>query len=412
MKSLPLILALSAGMSAVTAHADILTEGKPLGGFRLRMEDVDQDGKPMDARALTLRSLLGWQTASVAGFSATAQLGAVTPLISDYESFKNGVVQASESGRPRIADPSTADINQLFVDWTPAKGWLVRAGRQSLKLDNVRFVGNVEFRQTMQVLDGALIEAKEVLPRTTIDVGAFKGLRQTSNLYQPADVLVANLRYAVTPTLNAVAYRYGVDWKRASLVATSSRTMGLRLDGSLPLQQGWKLPLTLEYARQDGERGGSGNIDVAYRRIGLGVQHGGTSLRIDQEVLGSNQGLAAFQTPLGTNHLFQGWADLFLTTPTAGIDDRFATITHKLGPVQLAAEYHVIRAARAFTSLSGTSKDYGTEFDLGATYTHKSWMAKAEFARFNEDDPLGATLAAATRKRDTTKLWLTLQYTL
>jgi hypothetical protein len=412
MKSLPLILALSAALPAVVAQADPLTDGKPLGGFRLRLEDVDQDGKPLDARALTLRSLLGWQTAPVAGFSATAQAGLVTPLMSDYESFKNGVTQASEVGRPRVADPATADINQLYVDWGPAKGWLLRAGRQSLKLDNVRFVGNVEFRQTMQVLDGLLLEAKDVAPRTTVDVGAFKGLRQTNNLYQPADVLVANLRYAVTPTLNAVAYRYGVDWKRSTLVATSSRTLGLRLDGSLPLQAGWKLPLTLEYAKQAGERGGLATIDMSYRRIGLGVQHGATSLRVDQEVLGSNRGLAAFQTPLGTNHLFQGWADLFLTTPPAGIDDRFATVTHKSGPVQLAAEYHLFRSARTFTSLSGTSNDYGRELDLGATYTHKAWQAKAEFARFREDDPLGATLSAGTRKRDTTKLWLTLQYTL
>jgi hypothetical protein len=34
-----------------------------------------------------------------------------------------------------------------------------------------------------------------------------------------------------------------------------------------------------------------------------------------------------FDTPLGTNHAFQGWADLFLVTPKNGIRDVFATIT-------------------------------------------------------------------------------------
>ncbi|MEY4762354.1 MAG: hypothetical protein RLZZ200_2210 [Pseudomonadota bacterium] len=412
MKSVPLYIALAAALPAAVACADPITEGKPLASLRLRFEDVDQDGKPLDAQALTLRSLVGWQTKPVEGLSVTAQAGFVTPLVSDYESFKNGVVQASQATRPRVVDPSTADINQLYLDWNPTKGLLFRAGRQSLKLDNVRFVGNVEFRQTMQVMDGALLEAKDFLPRLTADVGMFKGVRQISGLYQPAAILVANVRYAITPSLNAVAYRYGVDWKRESLVATSARTVGLRLDGSIPLKDGWKLPLTIEYAKQDPEGRGAATIDASYRRLGVGVQHGATTVRIDQEVLGSNKGLSAFQTPLGTNHLFQGWADLFLTTPASGIDDRFATVAHKIGPVQLAAEYHVFKADRAFSSLAGTSRDYGSELDVGATWTHKAWQAKAEIARFNEGDPLGAALTATTRKRDTTKLWLMLQYTL
>ena len=32
-----------------------------------------------------------------------------------------------------------------------------------------------------------------------------------------------------------------------------------------------------------------------------------------------------FDTPLGTNHAFQGWADLFLITPADGIRDVFGT---------------------------------------------------------------------------------------
>ena len=32
-------------------------------------------------------------------------------------------------------------------------------------------------------------------------------------------------------------------------------------------------------------------------------------------------GTIGFSTPLATLHIFQGWADVFLTTPTTGIED-------------------------------------------------------------------------------------------
>ncbi|MDP2248156.1 MAG: hypothetical protein Q8J65_08495, partial [Nitrosomonadales bacterium] len=41
---------------------EALTYGKPMTNFRLRYEHVDQEGKPKTADALTLRSLVGWQT--------------------------------------------------------------------------------------------------------------------------------------------------------------------------------------------------------------------------------------------------------------------------------------------------------------------------------------------------------------
>lgn len=39
------------------------------------------------------------------------------------------------------------------------------------------------------------------------------------------------------------------------------------------------------------------------------------------EVLGSDNGEAVFQTPLATLHAFQGWADVFLAPPVAGLED-------------------------------------------------------------------------------------------
>ena len=44
----------------------------------------------------------------------------------------------------------------------------------------------------------------------------------------------------------------------------------------------------------------------------------GFALTAGYEELGSDGGVAAFQTPLATLHAFNGWADLFLTTPGDG----------------------------------------------------------------------------------------------
>src|SRR3546814_8896470 len=66
------------------------------------------------------------------------------------------------------------------------------------------------------------------------------------------------------------------------------------------------------------------------------------SLNGNYEVLGSDAGVFAFQTPLATLHKFQGWADLFLTTPSAGVRDLNFTLTKKFPaiPVLPRSEEH------------------------------------------------------------------------
>ncbi|HXF15821.1 MAG TPA: hypothetical protein VN496_02395 [Burkholderiales bacterium] len=61
-------------------------------------------------------------------------------------------------------------------------------------------------------------------------------------------------------------------------------------------------------------------------------------MRADLEVLGSNNGQYAFQFPLATNHLFQGWADVFLTTPRQGIRDSYLSGGMKIEKMQFLAE--------------------------------------------------------------------------
>ncbi len=391
---------------------DAVKSGKNLTSFRLRYEGVDQDGKAENADAFTLRSLIGWQTAPYHNLSFAAQLINVGVLNDDYENFGRGVAEPGKAAYPRVVDPDNTDINQLFVEWTGIRNTKLRLGRQSVKLDNVRFIGNVEFRQVMQVFDGVALENKGLLPDTSIYLAHFDKVKQINTKLQDANIEIANLKYSISPSESLVGYGYLIDWN-AALKATSSKTFGLRADGAHAINPDWKVLYTAEYAKQGDYKGGNSNIDAYYLRLGGGAMYGSWYLRLDHEILSSNNGASAFQTPLGTNHLFQGWVDQFLTTPNTGIKDTFVSFGGKLMDVQLLGEYHVFRSDENFTTPAGvgTGDQYGKELDLAAAYSYdKNWSGKVEYGRFKEDDLLGATAAAATRKRDTDKLWLTMMY--
>ncbi len=385
-----------------TTFADAITGGQSMSSLRLRDERVSQTGKQQDADALTLRTLLGWQTRPLHGVAIGAQLINVAVLNDAYDNFNNGVAQSGKSNYPRVVDPDHSSVNQLYLDWTGLEGTRLRAGRQSVKLDNVRFIGNVEFRQVMQVFDGVSVENKGLLPDTTLFAAQFNKVMQVTTLRQDANISIVNARHALSPTENLVGYGYFIDWNASALAASSTQTLGLRLDGTRPLSNDWKLLYTAEYAKQTPYADGAGSIDNHYARLGAGGQYGNWFARLDQEVLASN-GSKAFQTPLGTNHLFQGWADQFLTTPTEGIRDTFVTVGSKRGEFTLLGEFHWFQSDRAFAlATGGTGKDYGQELDLSASWTRGQWMAKLEYARFREGDPYGGA-----RKRDTDKIWLT-----
>ena len=94
-------------------------------------------------------------------------------------------------------------------------------------------------------------------------------------------------------------------------------------------------------------------------------------------------------------HKFQGWADVFLTTPGDGIEDVYFGVTGKAGEFSLGAFYHDFQA-------EASSDDFGSEIDLVAAYPlDKNSTVKAEFASFDSDD--------SSLYDDVDKFWLTFQ---
>lgn len=386
--------------------AEAITQGKSISSFRLRYEYVDQAGKDETADAWTLRSLIGWQTKPFHDFSVTAQLIGVSPLNHQYNDLDKGVPDPGRLDYPVVADPEDYDVNQLFLEWTGLSANKIRLGRQAVFLDNWRFVGDVRFRQVMQVMDGIALENRS-LPDTEIYVAHFERIKQITTKRQDVNVELINVKYRFTPTESLTGYGYLVDWNGSDLEANSSKTFGLRLDGARAVHDDWKLLYTAEFARQDDYKRGHRDIGNDYYRFGAGFGRGDWFLRVDQEKLSGSRDGRAFQTPLGTNHLFQGWADVFLTTPAEGIEDSMLIAGGKVRGVTFKAEYHWIDADRSFAEMGGGRGDrYGEELDLSAGYSFaKQWNGLVEYANFREKDEY-----AAARKRNIEKLWLTLMY--
>ena len=62
------------------------------------------------------------------------------------------------------------------------------------------------------------------------------------------------------------------------------------------------------------------------------------------ERLGGNPADGQFNTPLATLHPFNGWADRFLATPAAGLEDTYLSVRGTVSAVQWSATYHDFRS--------------------------------------------------------------------
>jgi Alginate export len=373
-----------------------VTGGKLLLNLRPRWEHVEQDGKPENADAYTLRTLLGWRTKLWYGLSATLEAINVGHL--DGQHYNPNPALASPF--PTVADPDVTDLNQLYLDYAGIAHTLVRAGRQSIKLDNVRFLGNVEFRQVMQVFNAVTVENTS-LPDTRIYAGFLTRQRTTLGTQRDINEPLVNVRWTWKPGNALIGYGYFQDQGNTGQVTgfqdNSNRIIGARADGGYPLSEKWKLLYTAEYADQHDFSGGDPRIDASYYHAGAGAQWGNLYLRVDQEKLGSNDGLYAFQTALGTNHLFQGWADQFLTTPRQGLRDIYVVGGASIRKIGLYTEWHRFRSDIG-------SIDFGRELDVGVTWPIvRTLTAKLEYADYQAGD-------AASGKTDLRKVWLTLVY--
>ncbi|MBI2814017.1 MAG: alginate export family protein [Opitutae bacterium] len=377
-----LLLATGAGLAADPADfATALAQGKFSVNARLRSESVEQTGL-RDAHALTLRTRLGFAPVAFRGWKFLVE--AENIVAADGDSYSQAGLNAGGAGKAVVADPESTEINQAFVSYTSGQT-TVTLGRQRLVLDNARFVGDVGWRQNMQTFDAVVVQDKS-LNKTTLTyawldrINRVFGDRHAQGYWQSNSHLL-NASYAGLPAGTLTGYAYLLDFRRPAYAANSSATYGISFVGATRLTDALKLTYRAEAATQ-GDYGSSRlNYRASYYDLeaGLAATQGG--LTLGHEVLGSGNGVG-FKTPLATLHAFNGWADLFLATPAAGLRDTYVKASLNLpAAVSLLAFQH-------WYETDATGARLGAEFNVQLTRKFgKYFTGLVKFADFRRDSP-------------------------
>lgn len=363
-------LGLPATAVAQNGVIESLKEGDVIANFRLRHEGVD-DSSNKDASALTLRSVIGYETPTLNGFKLLAEYEDVRALGDDYAPEKNGYAL--------VADPENSEINRAQLSYSQ-DAFKAIIGRQKIILDNARFVGNVGWRQNEQTFDAVKIDY-------TVDAVEvqYAYVDQVNSILRKFDADVSNHLLNVSYTgleqgkLTGFAYLLKDDDSKAK-----NDTYGVRFAGKQALDN-LNLIYSASYATQSTD-----SFDASYLAIEGGLKVAGITLAAGNETLGSDDGKYGFQTPLATKHAFNGWADKFLGTPKDGLSDTYVKAVTKVAGIKLLAMYHSYKADEGNTT-------YGTETNLlAAKKINKNFSLGIKAAAYKADD----------FNKDTDKLWI------
>lgn len=393
------------GCSGTALAADTASdEGlqvKPLLDARVRYENVDQPG--LDADALTFRLRAGAE-ASLGHFALLAEAEGTAALVNNYNAFPFPL-PGEEQWRPDrsvIADPMNIELNRLQLQYK-ADNTTLTLGRQRINLDDQRWVGAVGWRQNEQTFDAVRGEMKfgpiaadltYAIKQRTI-FGSDAGPRTAFD----GHFVFAGLSSKVGP-IQGKLFAYLLDYDEDFFLANSSQTYGLFLSTVIPVSTATKLSLRASYARQSDYAENPFNYAADYWSFEGGTTLAGFALTGGWEKLGSDNG-RGLQTPMATLHKFNGWADLFLTTPANGLEDSYVSLSRKFDKVKVLPGLNATVVFHQFDSDVGDI-EYGTERDASLGFRIGKIGLLAKFADYNARD-FGV---------DTRKFWLQAEWAL
>ena len=374
---------------------------------RLRVEFADTTGRKSSI-AITNRLRLGYETKAYNGFSIFAEMENVsTP---DERAY---FVPATGDGSPSrtvIAEPPGTEINQAFVRYKTAGfgesdvSLDLKIGRQRIIFDDSRFIGNIGWRQFEQTFDAISINSNFGVEKLSVSYVYVWGVQRIFGPNGPnwdSESHFIRASYTFSPEITVVPFAYLYDFNSDSPI-NSNNTYGARVTGQIDRDKDDAEDVffnyELTYARQTDAGDNPLSFDVDFFAAeGKLTKKGLGALVVGYQFMGSDNGTYGFRFPVGTNHKFQGFADLFLTTPATGLQDLYATVMFE-APFGLkpAITFH------QFWSDQGNT-DLGQEVDLVVgkkINANWSMLVKAAFFDGRNGGP------------DTSRIWLetTLQF--
>ena len=378
------------GSAAGGTFTESIRDGNLLLNLRFRLEYVEQEPLDKDGVAVTLRTGLGYQSGAFQGFQFLVEAENITDFgLDPYDNTKNGRTE-----RPVVADPEDTEINRLQLCYTLGDRHKLVLGRQRIIFENARFIGNVGWRQNEQTFDAARYQG--FLGPAEVNLVYLNNVNRIFGEHHPRlsdsrlDGYLVHVAFTPLPGLKLVGFSYHLDFLNG---AAAHRVSGLSAKGQWPPKAERALIYETSYARQDDIHSGDDLFDTDYKWLSLGGKWNRVTATAALEILGGD-GRTGFATPLATGHAFNGWADVFLTTPAAGLRDLMCEAGYKAEGWRMVGVYHRFEA-----DFGGGN--YGDELDLSYTQgLSPRAQVGAKAAVYNAD----------TFGSDRKKFWAWLQY--
>jgi hypothetical protein len=365
-----------------------------------------------DANASTLRTRLVYKSAEFKDVFLTLNMDDVRPIVStDFNDTRNGKTQY-----PIVPDPKGTDLNLASLTFTGLENGTFVLGRQRIKRANLRFVGNVGWRQNEQTYDSvsfAYTAAKKLdFFYSYVDrVKRVFGPNENATASGPgaaswrSNSHLVDLGYTFNEAIKLFGYAYLLDFGNAATF--SSQSIGLRATGGIPFGDGPKLSYVAEYANQQDYEDNPINYDANYYVLegALGWERFG--FKAGYEVLEGDESAGwAFQTPLATLHKFNGWADRFLVAPGGGLQDLYVEANAKFLQGTWKLIYHDFSADTSGTGANGGSS-YGDEIDFVASWKiRENYSIMAKFALYSSDASACDVAGIGLWSCDADKVWV------
>ncbi|MCB9885666.1 MAG: hypothetical protein H6838_09250 [Planctomycetes bacterium] len=375
---------------------EALRHGTFGGRLRYRLDYLEQDGKPEDALASTLRTELHYTTQDWHGLTAFVEVYANESLgADDYFGITNG---KSGAEYPLIADPEGGGLNRGWLRWRdPGARAEVVVGRQFLHWNDGRMLGNSFYRQNQNTFDAVRVTLR---PAAGVEFDYAWLWRHDDVFFRSfgMDSHVAQLAWTVPERCRLAGYATWIDYDARDTFDRD--TYGVRLGGPYALAQGLGLHYTLEYAHQSDAGDNPFDVDADYLVAELGVAFAGQLVYVGYNAVDGVRDPSTalpFDQPAGYPYPFRGETEQMVVTPAAGMQ---IVMLRALGPVPGAPDFSWQLHLHHFAQQVG-GLDYGTDLGVQLAYAPagRGWSVFAKAARYWADD-------AASGAVDTTRLLL------